>query len=240
MRSKVIALLGVSAVVFSTIATSYTEAQSFTVHEFKRKNKVGEGKAPALGTVRYPPAIKQGETIVMFADGADPDGDSTFIDWYVNGRLFTSQSEAPYGVHIGPDIYGSLPVRVTVAVRTDHGDVSVARVAITSTAFADTYSCVFTHGDISVTTSGVVPTQTGNTGLAVSFEGKDEDTGNDVTVVASLTLGENSVSGSMTSTVGSTSKLFGVSGTATFKNDDVTVDSFTVTDSDDGAELACS
>ncbi len=240
MRSRVIALLGVSAVVFTTLASSYIEAQSFTVQQFKRKNRVGEGKAPALGTVRYPPAIKQGETIVMFADGADPDGDPTFIDWYVNGRLFTSQSEAPYGVHIGPDIYGTLPVRVTVAVRTDQGDVSVARLAITSTTFADTYSCTFTHGDVSVTTSGVIPTQTGNTGLAVSFEGSDSDTGDDVTVVASLTLSGKTASGSMTSTQNSSSQLFGASGTVTYSSDGVTVDSFTVSDSGDGATLSCS
>ena len=220
------------------LTCNVAKAENFLVQQFQRKLQVGMGKSPAIGTVRYPPSIKNGDTIVILADAADPDGDDAFVEWYVNGKLFTIQSERPYGVRIGPDIYGSIPVRVTVAVRTDQGDSSVAKLLITSTSFSTNYTCTVTQTDLDVTVASVVPTQSGNKSLSLAFEGSNS--GTKVSVTTNLTISGTTASGTMNLTNGSSTELINLSGTVDLSDDGLNVDAFTVSDVSTNTELSCS
>jgi len=216
-------------------------AETFTVEQFQRHLRVGMGKDPVIATVRYPKALKDGETIVMFADGFDADGDDVFVEWYVNGRLFTIQSERPYGIRVGPDFYGHLPTKVTVAVRNDYGDSSVAKLAITTSSLAETYSCTFKNGDSVVSVTGITPTQTGNTGVNLTFEGTETNSSEKAQVTSDLVFSDTIASGTFTSTIGSTSQLFNsVKGSVTFAADGVTVSAISVEDTETSATLECS
>lgn len=221
-------------------------AQSYTTQQFKRQSYSGNGKREApLGTIRYQPGLSDGDTIVIFANGFDPDGDNVYIDYYVNGRLFTSQSEPPYAAQIGSDIYGNLPTKVTVVVRDNFGNASRADIAITSTAFSTSYTCSYTlsssEDPVSATGSSVVPTQSGNTGLALSFSNNNTlGSGESVKVTAALTLSGTSASGNLSIVRNSTSDLIAVTGSVTYADDGVTVESFSVSDSASSSTLSCS
>lgn len=223
--------------IFISGAEAQETSTSYLVQQFQRKARVGMGKNPPIGTLRYPQAIKDGETIVIFADGFDADGDFVFVSWYVNGKLFTTQSESPYGVRIGPDIYKNTPVRITVEVRNDHGDSSVARVAITSTAFAKSYSCTFTLDDTTLTVEEATTTQVGNSGITISMKGSQN--GDSILINSTLILSGSKATGDLTLTTNSTTQSFNVSGTVTFNSDGIAVNSLSVEDTDSGAKLSC-
>ncbi len=232
-------LLAIGLAFVSSEVMAQNFAENFVVQQFQRRLQVGMGKAPSIGTVRYPQAIKNGETIVMFADGLDADGDDVFVEWYIQGRLFTIQSERPYGIRVGPDFYGSTPVRVTVAVRNDYGDASVAKLAITSAAFSKTYECDFTSSDTATTVTEATATQTGNTGVQISFTGSDSTTDKEVKVLSPLVISGTNATGTLTLTKDSSTQLFNVTGSVTFLSDGLTIESISVEDKDAGASLSC-
>lgn len=245
---KKVASYGIATLVaVSFLASTAAFAQNYVVHHFKRENSPGDGKENSpLGSIRYTPGIKNGETITIFANGFDDAGDRVFVDFYVNGKFYTSQSQPPYAAQIGPGTYKRLPAKITVAVRDDYGNLSRADVAITSAAFASSYSCSLKSSlpeTVSVVVSEVTPTQTGNTGLSLTFtenNSSGDGNGNDVKLVASLTLTGTAIKGNLSITTNSTTELAAVTGSATYDSDGVTVNSFTVKSSGATSTLSCS
>ena len=172
------------------------------------------------------------------------------FDFFINRKFFTSQLRSnelpgPIGIDVGSDI-ATPPFNYTVIARVLHPNrefTTVLNGSVFSSNLTSTFNClltqVSTESSKAYGASDVSSNQIGNETTGLEFIGRDAESGEEVSVSATITVTGEAASGTVTTFRQGFPQTSNVSGTAT-KDDSGNLASLKVQSSDGTTVLDCS
>ncbi len=230
-----------AAIVLATVCAItpvFVSAQS-QIFTTQREDRSGDG--PEKGPPITASVSREGGTVRVLVAANDIDGTPVPCTFYVNNHFFAEQADPPQGIFVGPDV-ATIPFTVKILCRDLWGNATMARLAITDKSTQAAYDCTFRAADVKVEGADVAATQVGNSGISISYQGSNQEVEDQsVTVNATVeTDSQGKASASVTYTRNGVSSTVTLSGAAELKDDEVTIDNFTLVDEESNSELSCS
>jgi hypothetical protein len=227
----------------STYGWAQTDESNRRIETVQRKDGKGDGdeKAPLL-TVSWDETIPESGTVLIKAAVSDDDPFCR-VEFFVKNRLFAAFAHAPYGIFVGPDTHLNQSFDVNVIATDNYGNATIANLIVRHTGLEESYTCNFSGDGIALKAEQIDPTPTGGNGLTLNYDAKnsagDEDEDETTVEAAIIVSKDGSASGTVTLTLEDVKKTYQLTGTAEIEQSNSSVESFTLTDSDDEFTFTC-
>jgi hypothetical protein len=106
----------------NTVSVRVTDSRGASTEAFKIWTTLNH--APTVSAISGPTSGYRGDTITVTATGSDTEGDALTYDWYIDGELFTDQTDETFTFTIidNPIVVG--PHTISVRVQDEIGDYS--------------------------------------------------------------------------------------------------------------------